>query len=115
MQVNTSAELSDWMSARFESFRESLELDHIDSFCRVSNAPLFYIKALVSMSLYSYVNTWDVVRTLSPSRASTKTWELCGNFKHIPTMYKRSNYTQIAPQCEGGGDCVYRICSINRT
>ena len=91
MQVNTSAELSDWMSARFENFRESLELDHFDSFCRVSNAPLFYIKALVFMSLYSYVNTWDVVRTLSPSRACTKTWELCGNFKHI------------APQCEGGG------------
>ena len=30
MQVTTSVELSDWMSARFESFRESLELDHFN-------------------------------------------------------------------------------------
>ena len=33
------------------------------------------------------------------------------HYKHMGTMFKRSNYTQNAPQNEG--DCEYRISSIN--
>ena len=95
------------MSARFDSFRESLELDH---FAEWQMRLLFCDNmTLISMSSHPYMNNWDVVRTRQNVHNPEPEASDFGLFSRVlPTS--RMRVRVIAPQCEG--DCEYRISSL---
>ena len=65
----------------------------------VSLKPARFTKPFIRSIIYSVMSYRLVVQSVAICF-----WQICGYFKHRGTTCKRSNYIEIATQCEGDGE-----------